>query len=110
MSLSKHLLIAFLVLCAFVGRSPAQIVAFGASNVAGAGVESGQAWPAQLEALLREKGYNVNVINAGITGDTTTHMLERVDSSIPNGTKIVVLDIGGGFSTKRESISPTTRG
>jgi lysophospholipase L1-like esterase len=56
MSLSKRLLIAFLVLCALVGRSPAQIVAFGASNVAGAGVESGEAWPAQLEALLREKG------------------------------------------------------
>jgi acyl-CoA thioesterase-1 len=106
MSLSKRLPIAFLVLCAFVGRSPAQIVAFGASNVAGAGVESGQAWPAQLEALLREKGYNVNVINAGITGDTTTHMLERVDSSIPNGTKIVVLDIGGGFfNDERVNIS-----
>ena len=48
-------------------------------------MESGQALPAQLEALLREKGYNVNVINAGITGDTTTHMLLQVDSSIVLG-------------------------
>jgi hypothetical protein len=47
--------------------------------------------------LLQAKGYNVRVINAGLYGDTTTHMLQRVDSSVPNGTKVVVLDMGGGF-------------
>ena len=110
MSPSKRLLLAILVLCAFVGRSPAQIVAFGASNVAGAGVESGQAWPAQLEALLREKGYNVNVINAGITGDTTTHMLERVTRRSRTEQRSSSWTLVEVFSTTRESISPTTRG
>jgi acyl-CoA thioesterase I len=94
---SRNLLSVFFVLCAAVCHSSAQIVAFGASNVSGFKVEPSQSWPAQLEMLLQKKGYNVRVINAGLEGDTTTHMLQRVDSSVPNGTKVVVLDIGGGF-------------
>jgi acyl-CoA thioesterase-1 len=101
MSLRRRLLIAFLVLCAVVSYSSAQIVAFGASNVSGFKVEPGQAWPAQLEMLLQAKGYSVRVLNAGLYGDTTSHMLQRVDSSIPNGTKIVILDMGGGFFNDR---------
>ena len=97
MSLSRRLLIAFLVLWAVVCNSSAQIVAFGASNVSGFKVEPSQTWPALLETLLQAKGYDVHVINAGLYGDTTTHMLQRVDSSVPNGTKVVVLDMGGGF-------------
>jgi acyl-CoA thioesterase I len=94
----------FLVLLSVV-RLSAQIVAFGASNVSGAGVETSQAWPAQLEALLQAKGYHVHVINAGITGDTTTNMLKRLDSSIPSGTKIVILDLSGGlFNDFKENI------
>ena len=50
----------------------AQIVAFGASNTAGYGVGSDQAWPARLEAMLRAKGYQATVANAGISGDTNT--------------------------------------
>jgi acyl-CoA thioesterase-1 len=97
MSLPRHLLVAFFVLGTAVCHSPAQIVAFGASNVSGYKVEPRQTWPAQLEMLLQAKGYHVRVLNAGLYGDTTTHMLERADSSIPNGTKIVILDMGGGF-------------
>ena len=59
----------------------AQIVAFGASNTAGYGVGSDEAWPARLEAMLRSKGYQATVANAGISGDTTAGMLERLDFS-----------------------------
>jgi acyl-CoA thioesterase-1 len=75
----------------------AQVVAFGASNVAGYGVSSSDAFPAQLEGMLKAKGYNVNVQNAGVSGNTTTDMLNRVDSDIPAGTKVVILDTSGGF-------------
>jgi acyl-CoA thioesterase-1 len=95
--LTGRLLIGFLVFCAVACHSSAQIVAFGASNVSGFKVEPSQTWPAQLEMLLQAKGYNARVINAGLEGDTTTHMRQRVDSSVPDGTKVVVLDIGGGF-------------
>jgi acyl-CoA thioesterase-1 len=69
------------------------IVAFGASNTAGKGVGTGYAFPARLEALLRAKGYDVNLSNAGISGDTTAGMLGRLDSAVPNGTQIVLLAI-----------------
>jgi acyl-CoA thioesterase I len=92
-----RLLLPIILLVAFAGELAAQIVAFGASNVAGAGVQPQQAWPAQLEKMLKAQGYAVHVINAGINGDTTADMLKRLDSAIPNGTKIVILDTGGGF-------------
>jgi acyl-CoA thioesterase I len=75
----------------------AQIVAFGASNVAGKGVSPAEAWPAQLEQMLKAKGYNVQVKNAGKSGDTTSGMLHRLGSAIPSGTKIVILDVSGGY-------------
>jgi acyl-CoA thioesterase I len=78
--LSGRLFAAFITLCfvvGFTGVFQAQIVAFGASNVAGKGVFPNQAWPAQSENLLRAKSYNVHVKNAGISGDTTSHMLKR---------------------------------
>ena len=80
----------------------AQIVAIGASNVAGRGVNSSDAWPAQLEGMLAAKRRNVHVTNAGISGDTNTGMLARLDSSVPAGTKIVLLDkVGGGWNGRR---------
>lgn len=80
-----RLLAALFVLCAAVSDSWAQIVAFGASNVSGFKVEPSETWPSRLETLLQAKGYNVRVINAGLYGDTTTHMLQQVDSSIVLG-------------------------
>ena len=80
----------------------AQIVAIGASNVAGKGVSSSDAWPAQLEGMLAAKGRNVHVTNAGISGDTNAGMLARLDSAVPEGTKIVLLDqYGGGWNARR---------
>src|SRR5260370_13620110 len=92
-----RLLIPIFLLLAFAVELTAQIVAFGASNVAGAGIQPQPAWPAQLEKMLKAHGYDVHVINAGISGDTTADMLKRLDSAIPSGTKIVILDTGGGF-------------
>src|SRR5580692_4383425 len=101
-----RLLIPIFLLFAFAGELTAQIVAFGASNVAGAGVQPQQAWPAQLEKLLKAQGYDVHVTNAGINGDTTADLLKRLDNAIPSGTKIVILDTGGGFyNDEKENIS-----
>jgi len=73
----------------------AQVVALGASNTAGKGVAPQEAYPAQLEAMLRAKGYNGHVVNAGLNGDTTAGMLARLDSAVPNGTRVVILQPGG---------------
>jgi acyl-CoA thioesterase-1 len=72
----------------------ALVVAFGASQTYGKGVSRGDAYPAQLEALLRAHGHNVHVINAGINGNTTGEMLGRLEKAVPNGTGVVILQPG----------------
>ena len=78
----------------------ATIVALGASNTYGKGVARNQAYPAQLEAILRAKGSNIRVVNAGINGDTTEGMLQRLDRVVPNGTSAVILQPGGNDQRK----------
>ena len=65
-----------------------------------------EAIPAQLQSMLREKGYSVTVRNAGIYGNTTTQMRARMDSDIPEGTTIVILDTSGGsYNDNRLGVS-----
>jgi acyl-CoA thioesterase I len=78
----------------------ATVVALGASNTYGKGVARNQAYPAQLEAILHSRGINVHVVNAGINGDTTQGMLNRVDHAVPNGTSAVILQPGGNDRRK----------
>jgi acyl-CoA thioesterase-1 len=97
------------VLCLFLaatfglaGAAHAQIVALGASNVAGKGVSSSEAFPAQLERMLAAKGYNVQVANAGVSGNTNADILARLDQAVPAGTKVVLLGtLGGRYNARR---------
>ena len=83
-----------------ISADAATVVALGASNTYGKGVARNQAFPAQLEAILRAKGLNVRVINAGINGDTTEGMLRRLDRVVPSGTSAVILQPGGNDRRK----------
>ena len=56
-----------------------RIVALGDSLTAGYGLESEKDFASQLEKALREEGYNVNVENAGVSGDTTAGGLARLE-------------------------------
>jgi acyl-CoA thioesterase I len=79
----------------FATIASAQVVALGASNVSGYGVGSSAAFPAILESLLKQHGYDVSVTNAGIAGDTTRMVLDRLDGAVPQGTRVVILDANG---------------
>ena len=70
------------------------IVAFGDSLTAGYGLAANEAFPAQLQRALVAKGLAVNVVNAGVSGDTTAGGLARLDWSIPDGTDAVILELG----------------
>ncbi len=101
-TLLAAMLLGFLVSAWSASAAPLNIVALGASNTAGrgqgnhpGGVSRDQAFPAQLEAMLRAKGIDAHVRNAGVAGDTTAGMLRRMDSAVPNGTQIVILQTGG---------------
>ena len=80
------------------------IAAVGDSNIAGKGVSASDAYPAKLERALRAKGYDVQVINAGITGDSTQGVLSRLDSAVPQGTKIAIVWVG--VNDLRAGVSP----
>lgn len=94
------LLGAFGVFSALGIAHAATVVALGASNTFGKGVSRSQSYPAQLETLLRAKGLNVRVINAGVNGDTTGSMLARLDRVVPKGTSVVILQPGGNDRRK----------
>src|SRR5512145_47815 len=71
-----------------------RIVALGASQTNGKGVPREDAYPAQLEALLRAGGLAVTVVNAGVDGDTTADIAGRFDGAVPEGTRLVILQPG----------------
>src|SRR6266481_3625578 len=70
------------------------IVAFGDSLTAGYGLAASEAFPAQLQRALTAKGLTVNVVNAGVSGDTAAGGLARLDWSVPDGTVVVILELG----------------
>jgi acyl-CoA thioesterase I len=74
--------------------APLRIVAIGASNTQGWYVGNQGAYPAKLQALLKAKGIDAQVINAGVPFDTTAGMLKRIDSDVPAATDIVILQPG----------------
>jgi acyl-CoA thioesterase-1 len=73
---------------------PVKIVALGDSLTAGLGLPASAAFPAKLAAELKAKGHAVEVINAGVSGDTATGGLSRLDWSVPEGTDAVILELG----------------
>lgn len=75
-------------------EAPVRIVAFGDSLTAGFQLAPSEAFPVQLEKALRERGHNVVVENAGVSGDTTAAGLARFDWAIPDDTEAVILELG----------------
>ena len=71
-----------------------QIVAFGDSLSAGYGLGPGESFPEQLQAALRDDGYEVTVTNAGVSGDTTSGGLARLDWSVPDSADLVIVELG----------------
>ena len=72
-----------------------KILAVGDSLTEGFGVESADAYPAQLERALTAAGYAATVVNAGISGETSSGTLQRIDWLLQQQPAIVILAIGG---------------
>jgi acyl-CoA thioesterase-1 len=76
------------------GDQPVRIVVLGDSLSSGFGLLFDAPLPERLEQVLREKGYAVTIVNAGVPGDTVADGLRRLDSSVPEGTEAVIIELG----------------
>jgi acyl-CoA thioesterase-1 len=73
---------------------PLKLVVLGDSLSAGFGLAAPAAFPARLQKALQSKGIEVDIINAGVSGDTTSGGRDRLDWSVPEGTRAVILELG----------------
>ncbi|WP_414644534.1 arylesterase [Bradyrhizobium sp.] len=70
------------------------MVVLGDSLSAGLGLSGSAAFPARLQKALKAKGIEVDMINAGVSGDTASGGRDRLDWSVPEGTEAVILELG----------------
>jgi acyl-CoA thioesterase-1 len=73
---------------------PIKMVVLGDSLSAGLGLPASAAFPARLQKALDSKGIKVDMVNAGVSGDTASGGRDRLDWSIPDGTEAVILELG----------------
>jgi acyl-CoA thioesterase I len=73
---------------------PIRIVVLGDSLAAGFGVSATNAFPAKLQKALRDKGIEIDMTNAGVSGDTASGGRDRLDWSVPEGTEGVIVELG----------------
>ncbi|TAU01870.1 arylesterase [Rhizobium ruizarguesonis] len=83
-----------LILATGANARTINLVGFGDSLMAGYQLPPGDGFPEKLQAALKAKGLDVTIANAGVSGDTTTGGLARIDWSVPDGTDGVILELG----------------
>lgn len=88
------------------GAEPVKLVAFGDSLTAGYQLAPEDAFPVQLEKALRDKGYDITVVNAGVSGDTTSGGLSRLDWSVGDDVDGVILELGANDALR--GLDPAT--
>jgi acyl-CoA thioesterase-1 len=98
------------------GAKPIKMVVLGDSLSAGLGLAAGSAFPARLQKALKDKGMDVDMVNAGVSGDTASGGRDRLDWSVPEGTEAVIVELGAndalrGIDPKitREALSDIVR-
>jgi acyl-CoA thioesterase-1 len=102
------------MLCALVSpgitaAEPLRIVALGDSLMAGYGLAEKEGFPAKLQAALRAKGHDVEVINAGVSGDTASGGLVRLDWSVPKDAAAVILGLGANDALRAVNPAETRK-
>ena len=90
------------------GSSPL-IVALGDSLTSGPGLRPDEAYPALLQKKITAENRDYRVVNAGVTGDTTSDALRRFDAAVEPGTEIVILAIGGNDGLRKVPVATVER-
>ena len=77
-----------------LAAKPIKTVVLGDSLSAGLGLQASAAFPAKLQKALKTNGIEVDMINAGVSGDTSSGGRDRLDWSVPEGTEGVIVELG----------------
>jgi acyl-CoA thioesterase-1 len=85
---------AFAQTSAAGAAKPIKMVVLGDSLSAGLGLPAPSAFPVRLQNALRAKGIEVDMVNAGVSGDTSSGGRDRLDWSVPEGTQAVIVELG----------------
>ncbi len=105
----------FAVLAAFAVNNPVKpagpivIMAYGDSLTAGFMLPPDKAFPVQLEKALRERGHDVRVINAGVSGDTAAEGLARAEWTLSEPADAVILELGANDALRGIDPAETER-
>src|SRR5262249_30203050 len=87
--------------------APKTIVFFGDRLTAGFGLDPTQAYPALIQAKLRETGLDYEVVNAGISGDTTSGGVARLDWVLRRPVDVFVVALGANDGLRGISLAET---
>lgn len=92
-----------------IDPSSPKIVALGDSLTAGLGIEADAAYPALLAERLRDEGYEFEVVNAGVSGDTSAGALRRLDWVLDGDVRILIVALGGNDGLRGLSVPEMKR-
>ena len=90
-------------------KSLPKIVAFGDSLTAGLGLQQSASYPALLQQKLDADGFNYEVVNAGVSGDTTAGGVRRIDWALDGEVRVVILELGGNDILRGQSVDEMKR-
>jgi len=86
-----------------------RVVVLGDSLAAGMGLAEADAFPSVAESLLREQGLEVEIVNAGVSGDTSAGGLSRVDWVLQQPADILVVELGGNDALRGQPLENTEK-
>ena len=81
-----------------------RVVFLGDSLTAGYGVDEDQAFPALIGEMLKKEGTPIDVVNAGVSGDTTAGGLRRLDWQLKNKPDVIVVGLGGNDGLRAQDV------
>ncbi len=86
-----------------------KIVAFGDSLTAGYGLEPSQSYPSLLQQKLDADGFQYEVVNAGVSGDTSAGGLRRIDWSLEGDVRVLILELGANDFLRVQPVANTRK-
>ncbi len=90
-------------------REPKVILCLGDSLTAGYGLDKSQAYPALLQEKIDHLGWNFQVINAGLSGETTAGGLRRLDWFLKRKIDVLILALGGNDALRGIALDSTEK-